>query len=71
MTNTQVRVFVVDQNGTPLRSCHPAKARRWVAEGKATPFYHKGFFTIRLDKVVGDVNGGAALGIDPGSIVKR
>jgi hypothetical protein len=45
----------------------PSRARRWVKQGKATPFYNKGIFCVRLNVVTGDAVQDTACGIDPGS----
>jgi hypothetical protein len=46
----------------------PSRARRWIGTGKATPFFSKGVFCVRLNA---DPSGTAtqpiAVGIDPGS----
>jgi len=62
------RVFVIDKNGDPLMPCHPARARKFLARGRAR--VHKMFpFTIRLvdrireDSDVQPVN----VKIDPGA----
>lgn len=41
------RVFVIDKRGEPLMQCHPARARKFLAQGRAR--VHQMFpFTIRL-----------------------
>jgi hypothetical protein len=45
----------------------PSRARRWIKEGKATPFYNKGIFCVRLNAVSGATVQEIACGIDPGS----
>jgi hypothetical protein len=61
-------VPVIDQHGSPLMPTHPARARRWVKQGKATPFWKQGVFCVRLNV---DPSARAtqpiAVGIDPGS----
>lgn len=42
-------VAVVDTNQKPLMPTTPARARRWVRSGKATPFFRKGIFCVRLN----------------------
>jgi hypothetical protein len=43
-------VAVVDQNQKPLMPTTPARARRWIRSGKATPFFKKGLFCVRLNQ---------------------
>jgi hypothetical protein len=61
-------VPVVDQHQQPLMPTTPARARRWIRRGKATPFWKQGVFCVRLNvepsaRAVQPV----AVGIDPGS----
>jgi hypothetical protein len=61
-------VPVVDSNNKPLMPTIPSRARRWIKSGKATPFWKKGVFCIRLniepsDRQIQPI----AVGIDPGS----
>jgi hypothetical protein len=42
-------VPVVDQNQNPLMPTTTAQAWRWIASGKATFFYKKGIFCVRLN----------------------
>lgn len=61
-------VPVVDQNQQPLMPTIPSRARRWIKSGKATPFWKKGVFCVRLN--VDPSNRQTqpiAVGIDPGS----
>jgi hypothetical protein len=45
-----------------------SRARRWIRDGKATPFWSKGVFCIRLNvEASGKVVQPIAVGIDPGS----
>lgn len=61
-------VPVVDTNQKPLMPTTPSRARRWVKSGKATPFWKKGIFCVRLnDEPRGRVVQPIAVGIDPGS----
>jgi hypothetical protein len=61
-------VPVVDQNQRPLMPTTPARAKRWIKNGKATHFWKGGIFCVRLN---GEPSGRAiqplAVGIDPGS----
>lgn len=61
-------VPVVDQNQKPLMPTKPSRARRWIKEGKATPFWKRGVFCVRLnvDPSAGEYQE-VAVGIDPGS----
>ncbi len=61
-------VPVVDKNQQPLMPTTPARARRWVQSGKATPFWKQGVFCVRLnvDPSAREVQP-IAVGIDPGS----
>lgn len=61
-------VPVVDINQKPLMPTTPNRAKTWIKSGKATPFWKKGLFCVRLnvepsDRKVQTV----AVGIDPGS----
>jgi len=61
-------VPVVDRNQKPLMPTKPSRARKWIKEGKATPFFKKGVFCVRLN--VEPSNGKKqeiAVGVDPGS----
>src|SRR5258708_37282176 len=61
-------VPVVDPNQRPLMPTTPARARRWVKGGKATPFWNQGVFCVRLnEEPSGKSVQPIAVGIDPGS----
>ena len=61
-------VPVVDKNQKPLMPTTPAKARKLIKSGQATPFWKKGIFCIRLNYVPARVyTQEIAVGIDPGS----
>ena len=46
----------------------PSRARRWIESGKATPFWRKGVFSVRLNQEPSSRNTQPiAVGIDPGS----
>jgi len=63
------RVYVpVVSNGRPLMPTTESRARRWIRSGKATPFWSKGVFCIRLNQEPSAKNvQPVACGIDPGS----
>ncbi|MEG4577039.1 RRXRR domain-containing protein [Microcoleus sp. N3A4] len=60
-------VPVVDSNQRPLMPTTPARAERWIKSGKATPFFRKGIFCVRLNVEPSnrDIQP-VAIGIDPG-----
>jgi len=61
-------VPVVDRNQKPLMPTTPSRARRWIKSGKATPFWKKGIFCVRLNVEPSDRRTQPiAVGIDPGS----
>src|ERR1035438_10504246 len=61
-------VPVVDQNQIPLMPTTANRAARWIASRKATPFWNRGIFCVRLNVVSSGRNLQIlALGIDPGS----
>lgn len=60
-------VFVLSKNKEPLPPCHPAQARKWLHDGKATIHKHVPF-TIRLKKSVQSIKCAIyRLKLDPGS----
>jgi len=61
-------VPVVDSNQVPLMPCSEKRARKMVGCGKATPFWKKGMFCIRLNIEPNSRKTQLiAVGIDPGS----
>lgn len=61
-------VPVVDENQTPLMPTKPSRARKWIRDKKATPFWKNGVFCVRLnvspcDRYFQEIG----VGIDPGS----
>lgn len=61
-------VPVVDSNQKPLMPTTPNRARSWIRSGKATPFWKRGVFCVRLNvKPSGRKKQSIACGIDPGS----
>lgn len=61
-------VPVVDAHQQPLMPTTPARARRWVKQGKATPFWKGGVWCVRLNQEPSArATQPIAVGIDPGS----
>ncbi|MET8047336.1 RNA-guided endonuclease IscB [Streptosporangium sp. NPDC005286] len=61
-------VFVLDRHGHPLDPCHPARARRLLAAGRAVVVRHTPFVIRLKDRSAADsVVAGVQVGIDPGS----
>ncbi|MBO3459661.1 RRXRR domain-containing protein [Aetokthonos hydrillicola Thurmond2011] len=61
-------VPVVDQSNRPLMPTTSARARRWIKSKKATPFFKKGVFCVRLNVEPSSRNyQPVAVGVDPGS----
>ena len=61
-------VPVVDQHQKPLMPTKPSRARKWIRDKKATPFFKNGVFCLRLnvdpsDRYFQEI----AIGVDPGS----
>lgn len=66
--NKLLFVPVVDNGGKPLMPTTPSRAKRWIKSGKATPFWKKGVFCVRLNQEPsGREIQQIAVGIDPGS----
>jgi hypothetical protein len=64
----QQYVPVVNKNNQPLMPTKPNRARRWVKSRKATPFWRKGVFCVRLNVEPSDSQTqSVVVGIDPGS----
>lgn len=64
----QELVPVVDSQNNPLQPCKCSVARRLVKVGRATPFFKKGFFAVRLNKRVSNPTlSKVVVAIDPGS----
>ena len=61
-------VTVVDRNQQPVMPTTPARARRWIRRGKATPFWKGGVWCVRLNQEPSArATQPIAVGIDPGS----
>lgn len=61
-------VPVVDFSQKPLMPTTPARARKWIKTGKATPFWKLGVFCVRLNQEPSARNvQETAVGIDSGS----
>ncbi len=61
-------VPVVDIHNRSLMPTSPQRAKRWIKSRKATPFFRKGVFCVRLNIEPSQRNyQPVALGIDPGS----
>ncbi|RKU13271.1 hypothetical protein C6501_09410 [Candidatus Poribacteria bacterium] len=61
-------VPVVAKNQNPLMPTKPSRARKWIRDKKATPFWKNGIFCVRLniepsDRYFQEI----AVGVDPGS----
>jgi len=62
------KVPVISIEGLPLMPTSPSRARRWIEKQEATPFYKKGIFCIRLNRLPSNMKTQEiAIGIDPGS----
>lgn len=61
-------VPVVDKNQNPLMPTKPSRARKWIRDKKATPFWRNGIFCVRLNVESTDrYFQNIAVGVDPGS----
>lgn len=61
-------VPVVDKNHKPLMPTKPSRARRWIKNREATPFFKQGIFCVRLNREPSaKERQSIAVGIDPGS----
>ena len=61
-------VPVIDKNQKPLMPTIPSRAKRWIKSGKATPFWKRGVFCVRLNqKPSARKIQKIVVGVDPGS----
>jgi hypothetical protein len=61
-------VPAVDSNQRPLMPTTSKRAECWIESGKATPFFRKGIFCVRLNVEPSDRHTQpVAVGIEPGS----
>lgn len=61
-------ICVVDKDNNPLMPTTYCRAKRWIASRKATPFYKKGIFCVRLNVEPSDnQKQEIVVGVDPGS----
>lgn len=61
-------VPVVDRDQNPLMPTTQSRARRWIRNREATPFFRRGVFCVRLNRDPSDSERqDIAVGIDPGS----
>ena len=61
-------VPVVDKKNKPLMPTTPARAKKWIKSKKATPFWKKGVFCVRLNvEPSAREKQNIVVGIDPGS----
>lgn len=59
---------VVDREQNPLMPTTPSRARRWIRTGKATGFWKRGVFIVRLNHTPSDCKTQPVIvGVDPGS----
>lgn len=67
-TSEQVFVPVVDKNNNPLMPTTPSRARKWIKTKKATGFWKRGIYCVRLNQEPSDrKKQQIVVGIDPGS----
>ena len=61
-------VPVVDKDQNPLMPTTPARAKKWIRSGKATPFWRNGVFCVRLNQEPSHpYKQEICVGVDPGS----
>ncbi len=59
-------VPVVNKDNKPLMPTNLGRAKRWIALKKATPFYKKGIFCVRLNIKTDENIQQIVIGVDPG-----
>ena len=63
-----MKVPVMNSKNEPLMPTKPSRARKWVDLGKATPFWNRGVWCVRLNEdPSGNKKQEVACGVDPGS----
>jgi len=67
LPRTWQHVPVIGVDRKPLMPTTPWRAEKWIKSGKATPFWNKGIFCVRLNVATGTEKQPVACGIDPGS----
>ena len=68
ISTEKMHVPIVDKNHKALIPTIPSRAKKWIKSGKATPFFKKGIFCVRLNVEPSNRNTQPiAIGIDPGS----
>jgi RRXRR protein len=60
-------VPVMNMKNEPLMPTILSRAKKWIETGKATPFWKKGVFCVRLNVKTEENKQDIAVGIDPGS----
>jgi hypothetical protein len=72
-TATEQRAYrtcvpVVGKNNDPLMPTIPSRARKWIENKEASPFFRRGIFCVRLNRdPSAEERQEIAIGIDPGS----
>lgn len=67
LPRTWQHVPVIGMDRKPLMPTTPWRAARWIKTRKATPFWSKGVFCVRLNQEAGKEKQEVCVGIDPGS----
>ena len=62
-----IKVPVANKNNKPLMPTRSSRARKWILSKRATPFWKKGIYCIRMNSDVKENIQVIACGIDPGS----
>ncbi len=58
---------VLNHHNEQLMPTTPSRARRWIKSGKATGFFKKGVFCVRLNIKTQENKENVVIGVDPGS----